>query len=124
MKSDRLRRRARLSELRAWRINLLLACCFLSVPSACRAHPHRVDLHWNAPTISPVPVVGYNVYRSADGGEHKHCMNCPKSSPLKDTKYTDYLVQSGRTYTYWVTSLSASGTESVPSNIVDVTIPK
>lgn len=124
MKSVSLRGRTRLPGLHSRRINLLLVCCLLSLTTACRAHPHHVDLHWNAPTVSPVPVASYHVYRSPDRGEHRNCMNCKDSSPLKDTKYTDSLVQSGRTYRYWVTSVSASGKESIPSNMVDVTVPK
>src|SRR6185312_1343066 len=30
--------------------------------------PHGVNLNWNAPSSSPDPVAGYNVYRSTGGG--------------------------------------------------------
>ena len=124
MKLNRLRSYTRAPSSCVRRVGLVLALCLLFLPAACRAHPHRVYLHWNAPAVSPVPVVHYKVYRSTDGREHQACVSCLDSPLLKDTKYTDHLVQSGRTYTYWVTSVSAAGKESGPSNTVDVTIPK
>jgi fibronectin type 3 domain-containing protein len=80
---------------------------------------HQVDLSWNAPSNSPVPIVGYNIYRST-GGSAYQLLN---SSVDTQTTYVDSAVQSGSTYDYIVESVDSSGVESVPSNEVTVTIP-
>ena len=80
---------------------------------------HQVDLSWNAPSNSPVPIVGYNIYRST-GGSAYQLLN---SSVDTQTTYVDSAVQSGSTYDYIVESVDSSGVESVPSNEVTATIP-
>jgi len=121
MKSNLLTSRARLPGPYGWLGSLLLACCLISFPSACKAKPHHVDLTWDAPKSSPVPVVGYNIYRSPDGGSSYHRLN---RSPIKETKYEDSVIQNGRTYRYLVRSVSVGGVESPASNTVDVTVPR
>jgi len=121
MESNRLRSRARLHGICRWRCSLLLAFCLLSLPAACKRKHHHVNLTWKAPTSSPVPVVGYRIYRSADGGATYAPLN---STPIKETTYPDWVIQNGRTYRYQVRSVDAHGNESVPSNMVDVTVPK
>jgi hypothetical protein len=81
---------------------------------------HQVDLSWNAPSSSPDPVAGYNVYRSSDGGNTYQLVN---SAVDTATAYEDTIVLSGQAYNYYVTSVDASGVESVPSNTIGVTIP-
>jgi hypothetical protein len=81
--------------------------------------PHEVDLSWNAPTSSPDPVAGYNIYRSTGGGS----LVLMNSSPDLLTVYVDNTVLSGATYSYVVKSVDSSGVESVPSNQITVTIP-
>jgi fibronectin type 3 domain-containing protein len=102
-------------------MTLLLACCLFFLPSACRSKPHHVDLSWKAPAGSPVPIVGYNIYRSPDGGSSYHRLN---PIPVQGTTYKDYMLQQGRTYRYIIRSVDNHGVESSPSNLIDVTIPE
>jgi len=80
----------------------------------------EVHLSWSAPTNSPVPVVGYNVYRAVGSNGALQLIN---SSPLTAAVYTDNAVVSGNTYVYVVKSLDASGKESGPSNQTTITVP-
>ena len=80
---------------------------------------HEVDLNWNAPSSSPDPVAGYNIYRSSDGKSFTRL----NSSPESQASYADNNVQSGATYVYEVKSVDASGVESGPSNQITLSIP-
>jgi len=82
--------------------------------------PHEVDLSWIAPSSSLDPIAGYNVYRAPGGTSGFQLLN---SSDITETAYADSAVQSGQGYSYFVTSVDNSGTESVPSNTISVTIP-
>ncbi len=81
--------------------------------------PHEVDLTWNAPSSSPDPVAGYNIYRATGTGS----LQLVNSSMNLQTAYVDSTVISGTTYSYVVKSVDSSGTESIPSNEITVTIP-
>ena len=81
---------------------------------------HEVDLSWNAPSSSRVPIVGYNVYRSAAGASSYQRMNSTEVTP---TQYADTTVQSGKAYDYVVKSLDSARVESAPSNVTSVVIP-
>jgi len=81
---------------------------------------HEVVLNWGAPTSSPVPLSGYHVYRSPNGGSNYQLLN---SSVDVNTTYTDTAVQSGQTYDYIVKTVDTAGVESPPSNMTSVTIP-
>ena len=81
---------------------------------------HEVDLTWGAPTNSPTPVAGYNVYRSTGSSGSFGLINSPV---IASSAYIDTSVVSGLSYTYIVKSVDSSGTESVPSNQITVTIP-
>jgi Abnormal spindle-like microcephaly-assoc'd, ASPM-SPD-2-Hydin len=80
---------------------------------------HEVDLSWNAPTSSPDPVAGYNIYRATGSGSFV-LINTPSDAAVV---YVDSTVTSGATYSYQVTSVDSGGVESVPSNQITVTIP-
>ena len=80
---------------------------------------HEVDLSWNAPTSSPDPVAGYNIYRSTGSGS----LVLMNSSPDSSVVYVDSTVVSGATYSYVVKSVDSSSVESVASNQITVTIP-
>jgi hypothetical protein len=80
---------------------------------------HKVSLSWTAPANSPVPVTGYNVYR-ATGSSTSYQILSPGNT---QTSYVDQAVAGSTTYSYYVTSIDTSGTESAPSNQVTVTIP-
>ena len=81
---------------------------------------YQVNLSWDAPTSSPDPVAGYNVYRSPDGASTYQQLN---TTVVTQTTYVDTGVQDGQTYDYIVESVDASGIESAPSNTATVPIP-
>jgi hypothetical protein len=80
---------------------------------------HEVDLSWDAPTSSPEPVAGYNIYRATGTGSFALI----NSSPDSAATYVDGTVVSGTEYSYEVKSVDSSGVESVASNQITVTIP-
>jgi fibronectin type 3 domain-containing protein len=81
---------------------------------------HQVNLSWQAPGNSPVTVSGYNIYRATGNSSSYQLLN---SSIDTQTTYVDSSVQSGTVYTYYVESVSSSGTASDPSSSASVTIP-
>jgi hypothetical protein len=81
---------------------------------------YEVNLAWDAPTSSPDPVAGYNVYRSPSGASAYVQVN---SSVVTQTTYTDTSVQTGQAYDYLAESVDASGVQSAPSNISSVAVP-
>ena len=81
---------------------------------------HSVTLKWDASSSSPIPVVGYFVYRGTETGGPYSRLNA-KSDP--QTSYTDNTVASGLTYYYVVTSVDASNVQSPNSSQVSVAIP-
>ena len=78
---------------------------------------HTVHLNWNASTGQ---VVGYRVYRSETSGGSFAPLN---GTAIPAVTYDDATVTSGTTYYYVVTSVDASGNESVDSNQVTAVIP-
>ncbi len=78
---------------------------------------HVVDLSWDASTTNDV--VGYNVYRGADGQYWVKINPSLNSS----TAYTDSSAANETTYFYATTAVDSSGNESGKSNIVQTTIP-
>jgi Abnormal spindle-like microcephaly-assoc'd, ASPM-SPD-2-Hydin len=83
------------------------------------AAQHQVSLSWVAPANSPVPVADYNIYRATGSSSSYQLLNSSNS-----TSFVDFSVQANTAYTYYVTSVSGSGTESSPSNQVNVTTPQ
>jgi hypothetical protein len=81
---------------------------------------YAVDLSWDAPSSPADPIVGYNVYRSPSGSSTYQLLDASGST---QTAYVDSTVQSGQVYDYIVESVDASGAESVPSNMIGVTVP-
>ena len=81
---------------------------------------YAVDLTWDAPVNSTDPVSGYDIYRATGSSSTFVLLNSSVNAP---TTYADSTVQSGSTYSYYVTSVDAAGVESVPSNTYTVTIP-
>jgi len=79
---------------------------------------HMVNLVWQAPSNSPLPVAGYDIYRSTGGSSSYQLL-----SSAVPTSYVDNSVQSGTAYSYYVTSVDSSGTQSGPSNSMTVTVP-
>lgn len=75
---------------------------------------------WDAPADSTDPVAGFHVYRAASGSSSYTDVG---ATTVGTTSYTDDAVQSGATYTYYVTSVDSSGVESVPSNTATVVLP-
>jgi hypothetical protein len=83
------------------------------------AAAYAVDLSWDAPGNSDVPIAGYYIYRAPSGGSVYQLLN---SSVDANTAYVDSAVQNGMSYDYYVESVSTSGMESVPSNTFSVTV--
>ncbi len=85
--------------------------------SGTQTDSHSVTLTWSPSTST---VAGYNVYRSVvSGGPYSKL----DSSVVSTDSYTDSTVQSGQTYYFVVTSVTALGVESPDSTQVSVTIP-
>ena len=80
----------------------------------------QVTLTWDAPSSSPDPVAGYNVYRSPSGASSYVQLN---TSIVTEATYVDSAAQGGQSYDYIVESVDASGITSAPTNIATVTIP-
>ena len=80
---------------------------------------HEVDLSWIAPSSSPDPVAGYNIYRGTGSGS----LALLNSSPVTALTYVDSTVVSGSSYSYEVESVDSQGVQSVASNEITVTIP-
>ena len=91
----------------------------LTVSLSGTGGPHEVELTWSAPSGSSDPITGYKVYR-APGGTSSFAV---VDSMDTQTSYTDSSVQSGQSYSYYVTSVDSSGVESSPSNTTTVTVP-
>jgi hypothetical protein len=87
--------------------------------AGARRH-HTIHLNWHAPVNSPKRVVGYNIYRSSDGGKSFKKRN---PSPIRKTEYNDLWVRHGSTYFYFVKSVDKKGVESRPSNTIQLTVP-
>jgi fibronectin type 3 domain-containing protein len=84
------------------------------------AEPHRVTLTWQAPPpVSGITIVGYNVYRRASEGTSFVKIATKVPGP----PYDDWLVSSGRTYFYAVTSVDQRDRESRFSSVVQTSIP-
>jgi fibronectin type 3 domain-containing protein len=79
----------------------------------------QVTLTWDAPSTSPDPVAGYNVFRSPSGASSYQQLN---SSAVTGTSYTDSTAQAGQSYNYVVLSVDASGVESGPSNVASAAL--
>jgi hypothetical protein len=80
---------------------------------------YSVNLTWDAPSSSPDPVSGYNIYRSV-GSAAFQLIN---SSLDSQTNYVDNAVTNGTTYNYLAKSVDSEGVESDGSNEITVTIP-
>jgi Abnormal spindle-like microcephaly-assoc'd, ASPM-SPD-2-Hydin len=91
----------------------------VSLSGTGAALSHQVTLSWTAPTGSPDPVAGYNIYRSTSGGANQ-LLNTAVDT---QTSYVDSTVSSSTTYSYTVTSVDSQGNQSVPSSPASVTVP-
>jgi hypothetical protein len=91
-----------------------------SIPLSATGETPQVNLAWDAPSSSPDPVAGYNVYRAPSGSTTYQLLSSVSNSQLA---YTDTGVQAGLTYDYIVESVDASGVTSAPSNMASVTLP-
>ncbi len=92
----------------------------ISLSGTGEAAQSQVNLKWSAPSSSPVPIMGYYIYRSTGGSPSYQLLN---STVDTQTTYVDSVVQVGSTYNYIVESVASSGAESLPSNEVAVSIP-
>jgi hypothetical protein len=81
---------------------------------------YEVNLAWEPPASSSVPVAGYDVLRAQSGSSNYALLN---STPQSATNYVDSTVKPGITYDYVIESVSSSGALSPPSSVIAVTIP-
>ena len=77
---------------------------------------HSVSLQWDA---SASKITYYKVYRGTVSGGPYNLL----ATNITATSYTDSSVQSGTTYYYVATSMSAAGVESIVSNQLPAAIP-
>lgn len=101
-------------------ITVLSLCCMVmastqTITLTITVTGYSVALTWNASTSANV--TDYNVYRSTNGAAYQSIWSTP------NTNYVDDAVQSGSSYTYYVTAVNSSGQESAPSSSVTVKIP-
>lgn len=83
----------------------------------CAPANHRVTLTWTA-LASPLPLLGYNVYRKRLPEGTWTRLN---TFPLATLTYTDLTPLNGYTYQYYVTAKEEGGFESLPSNTMSAT---
>jgi hypothetical protein len=112
-------------------INLMciaVVCSTLFAVAAPSAHAtpgngnrkkHSIHLTWE-PNKTGNAVVGYNIYRSRDGGQHFRKLN---RSPVPKPEFDDKKVRRGQTYLYVVKGVDANGVESLPSNQIKLSVP-
>jgi hypothetical protein len=79
--------------------------------------PHTVTLRWKP---SPLPVVGYNVYRKTPDEKTFVKLNL---APIMSLTYTDENVRDRITYEYMARGVDTRGRESADSNHCTVTVP-
>jgi len=87
----------------------------LSVPG--QSAPVEVDLGWQEPPTSPVPITGYLVLRAdVSAGPFTSLTSTPETA----TSYVDSSVQDGMTYYYQLESVGSDGATSVPSSTYEI----
>jgi hypothetical protein len=74
-----------------------------------------IRLSWRAP---PVSVVGYNVYRSPSEAAEFQLVT---ATPIRQTRFSDADVESGKPYRYVVRAISQRGAEGPPTTAAEAT---
>ncbi|MBI4733626.1 MAG: S-layer homology domain-containing protein, partial [Rubrobacteridae bacterium] len=89
-----------------------------SAPQSINVSPssNNIALSWN--NNSESDLAGYNVYRKLKTGSSFSKLN---SSLISNAQYTDSTVQSGQSYTYYVTAVDRSDNESGKSSEISAT---
>jgi hypothetical protein len=88
------------------------------VPGGGFGEPASIDLVWDA-NFEP-DLLGYNVYRSQDGGSFERLNPAPLTAPA----YRDLQVEAGPRYTYRVTAIDQRQNESAPSVVASESLRK
>jgi hypothetical protein len=81
-----------------------------------------VVLSWKAPpgaASAALAVTGYQVFRSVGSSGSPTQLT---TTPLTAATYTDKTIAPSTTYVYYVVSVDAAGTQSAPSNTVNVAV--
>jgi len=84
------------------------------------AGSYSVDLGWDAPADSAVPIAGYNVYRALTGSSSYVLLTTALDT---QTAYVDSSVQTGVSYDYMIESVDTAGVASTPTSPILVTVP-
>jgi hypothetical protein len=84
------------------------------------AASYSVDIGWDAPADSTVPIAGYNVYRAVSGSSSYALLNTALDT---QTTYVDSAVQTGVSYDYMIESVDTSGVASAPTSPILVAVP-
>ena len=86
-----------------------------SVPAGLTAEPgtHSIELSWERNTDARFQ--GYNVYRSAEGGEFEKI-----ASLIVAPAYSDRTVETGKRYRYQISAVGTNGLESARSAVLEI----
>lgn len=103
-------------------VALLLAGAAGAQTALPAATAYAVVVTWDAPSTSPDPVAGYNIYEAAVGSGSYVLTGTVTASFTAYTDEAAYVVQ-GAALDYIVESVDAEGNLSVPSNMATVEIP-
>jgi 2,4-dienoyl-CoA reductase-like NADH-dependent reductase (Old Yellow Enzyme family) len=79
--------------------------------------PGQVFLKWKE-ALDNETIYGYEIHKSVNGGEFMH------AASVKRTTHYDQAAVAGETCRYFVVAYDLAGNRSVPSNIVEITLPK
>src|SRR6204780_4080023 len=102
-----------------------MSATLILIPGGAIAPPkgvpmqHEITLQWNP---NPLPVSGYNVYRSnSSGTEVGPPLN--GSAPIQGTSFVDTVILTGKVYYYKITAV-LNGVESPDSaEVVSLSVP-
>jgi hypothetical protein len=93
----------------------------VSLTGTGQAISYQVELTWDPPASSTVPVAGYNVYRAPTGTTSFAQLN---TSAVTVPNFVDGNVQNGTTYDYMVESVDGNGNSSPDSDLATVAVPQ
>ncbi len=107
----------------------LLLLAFMLTPIPALAQTHGIQLKWNA-SSGGAAATSYNIYRASGtctttGGANTCGWGKVGTTPAINTTYIDPStgLAISATYSYYVTAVDATGSESVPSGVSTIQAP-